>query len=254
MSAIQPDFHSTDHMECINCMDCQKNCPVQAIQFGFASKPAPSHLDISRRRLLGSGLTGILSLGLIKIGFTNSSNKGKIVRPPGAWDEPKFLDKCIRCGECIRICSTSGAGLHFSYLESGFEGLATPMLMTPTGYCEFNCNLCGQVCPTGAIHALQIDEKHQTKMGTAYFNKNRCIPWYYGENCMVCEEHCPVPEKAIKFREEKITTLDGRENQVFLPYVNESLCIGCGICTTVCPLIGDKGIFLTNDGETRWGV
>jgi len=60
-----------------------------------------------------------------------------------------------------------------------------------------------------------------------------------------------LPDKAIKFVEKTITTIDGKENYVKLPYVDESLCIGCGICTTSCPLVGKRGIYLTNENQNR---
>ena len=136
-------------------------------------------------------------------------------------------------------------------MESGFGGLATPRLVTPEGYCKYDCNLCGQVCPTGAIQALPVGQKQTTKMGTAHFDKTRCIPWYSGEPCLVCEAFCPVPGKAIKFVESDVITIDGRESRVPLPYVEEYRCVGCGLCTVVCPVSGDKGIFLTNKGQMR---
>jgi len=252
MNAIHEDPYQTDHTECINCMDCQAICPTKAISFNFKGKPTHEPVDLSRRRFLGAGLAGLVSAGMVNVGFLNPVENGKVLRPPGALDEDRFLDHCIRCGECIRVCSTAGKGLHFTGLESGIGGLGTPRLLTPLGYCEYHCNMCGQVCPTGAIHPLPLEEKHQTKMGTAQFDKTRCIPWYYGETCLVCEEHCPLEEKAIQFNESTVTTIDGCKNKVLLPYVDESLCVGCGICASVCPLSTEKGIFLTNAGEQRW--
>jgi len=252
MNAIGTDYKSTRHLECINCMDCQTICPVNAVRFGFKSKTEKQTVDLNRRRILGAGLTGFLTIGLIKTAPDHPVKKGKVIRPPGALEEAKFLDRCVRCGECVRICSTAGQGLHHAMIECGWEGFATPILLTPMGYCEYNCNLCGQVCPTGAIHKLDLEEKQEFKMGTAHFDKTRCIPWYYGEDCMVCEEHCPVPEKAIKFRETELITIDGQRSNVLLPYVDELTCIGCGICTTVCPLYGEKGIYLTSMDEVRW--
>ena len=38
-----------------------------------------------------------------------------------------------------------------------------------------------------------------------------------------------------------------------IPYVDENLCIGCGICVTKCPLEGKAGIFVTNSRQQRWG-
>jgi polyferredoxin len=251
MGAIHEDFTGTDHTECINCMDCQAVCPAKAVRFGFVKKPAPEKIDFSRRRVLGAGIAGLAAIGLTRTGFIRLAERGRVVRPPGAIEESRFLDRCIRCGECIRICSTSGKGLQHAALESGWEGLGTPLLHPPEGYCEFNCNLCGKVCPTGAIPALSMAGKQGMKMGTAHFDKTRCIPWYYGDNCMVCEEHCPVPEKAIRFRKETVTTIDGRKSEVLLPYVDEPSCVGCGICVKCCPLEAEKGIFLTNAGEIR---
>jgi ferredoxin len=108
------------------------------------------------------------------------------------------------------------------------------------------------VCPTNAIHPLTLEKKQEMKMGTAHFDKSRCIPWYYGENCGVCEEVCPTPDKAIKLREIESVTIDGLTQRVKLPYVVEEVCIGCGKCAYECPVEGDKGIFLTRADELRW--
>jgi polyferredoxin len=251
MGAIPENPFDTVHTECINCMDCQKICPVGAISFDLKGRPRPETVDITRRRIMGAGLAGLVSVGFARIGFIRSADRDKIVRPPGALAENEFLDRCIRCGACIRACSTSGKGLQFTGMESGFGGLATPRLITPEGYCRYGCHLCGQVCPTGAIPALPLERKQATKMGTAHFDKTRCIPWYTGETCLVCEAFCPVPGKAIKLVESDVRTIDGRESRVPLPYVEEFRCVGCGLCTVVCPVSGDKGIFLTNKGQMR---
>jgi len=256
MGAIPDTFKETNHVECISCMDCQNICPVRAVQFKFQWKKErdkTTSLDLSRRHFISAGAVGLLSMGVFNLGHGSSKEKGLLVRPPGALEEGPFLDRCIRCGECVRVCSTSGAGLHLSQLENGWSALWTPVLKPHLGYCEYNCNMCGEVCPTGAIQPLPLEERKEMKMGTAHFDKTRCIPWYYGENCMVCEEHCPIPDKAIHFIEKKTTTIDGRETIVSLPYVKEDVCIGCGICVNRCPVEGQRGIFLTNADEYRWG-
>jgi len=253
MGAIPENFKATDHVECISCMDCEKVCPVNAIHFGFQRKmPAPTKVDLTRRHFISAGAAGLLSMGVLNLGRLAPKEKGVLVRPPGALEEGPFLDRCVRCGECVRVCSTSGAGLQLSNLENGWSGIWTPVLKPYLGYCEYNCNMCGEVCPTGAIQPLPLEERQEMKMGTAHFDKTRCIPWYYGENCMVCEEHCPIPDKAIHFREIKTVTIDGREAVVSLPYVKEEVCIGCGICVNRCPVEGERGIFLTNADEYRW--
>ena len=67
----------------------------------------------------------------------------------------------------------------------------------------------------------------------------------------MCEEHCPLGDKAIKFDIREARTPDGQIRTVKFPYVDEELCIGCGICENKCPLIGKPGIFLTSEKEER---
>ena len=58
----------------------------------------------------------------------------------------------------------------------------------------------------------------------------------------MCEEHCPIPEKAIRSREVQITGLDGVVKTIKEPYLVEEICNGCGICENVCPLETKAGI------------
>ncbi|HSL61233.1 MAG TPA: 4Fe-4S dicluster domain-containing protein, partial [Desulfotignum sp.] len=108
--------------------------------------------------------------------------------------------------------------------------------------CEFNCTLCTQVCPTRALVLLNLEQKHRFVLGTAWFDKNRCIPYADKKPCIVCEEHCPVHDKAIKF--DTVTVRDGPGRTISLkqPYVRQDLCIGCGICEHVCPVPGEAAV------------
>lgn len=252
MDAINDDFRSHSRAECIECMSCVAVCPVDAISYSLKPTFSPQKTDVSRRRFVFSSLTGIAVLGAVKTGFPNIVSAQQVLRPPGALPEEEFIDRCVRCQECVKICSSTGACLQPAWLESGWEGIWSPMVNVRHGYCEYNCNLCGQVCPTGAIHSLELEAKKKMRMGTAYFDKSRCIPWYRGEDCLVCEEHCPVPDKAIKFDVREARKPDGTLRVVKFPYVDETLCIGCGICATKCPVEGPGGIFLTNAMEERW--
>lgn len=252
MDAINDDFRSHSRVECIECMSCLAVCPTQAISYRLSLQWAPENLNINRRRFLYSTAGSVLSLAIIRTGFPNKIQHGAVVRPPGALPETEFLDRCVRCQACSKICSSTGACLQPALLESGWEGIWSPIVNARHGYCEYNCNLCGQVCPTGAIHPLPLETKNKMRMGTAYFDKSRCIPWYRAEDCLVCEEHCPLPDKAIKFDIREARAPNGDRRVVKFPYVDESLCIGCGICVTKCPVAGPGGIFLTNALEQRW--
>ncbi len=118
----------------------------------------------------------------------------------------------------------------------------TPRLIPRLGYCEFSCTLCGQVCPTGAIRKLSIPEKEAFVIGTAIFDKGRCLPFADQSPCIVCEEHCPTHDKAIKFKEVTVTNREGNTVHLMQPYVIPELCIGCGICENKCPLPGHSAI------------
>ncbi len=241
MAAIADDL-STSAAECIECGECLDTCPEKAIHYAFRISP-PQPLDLSRRHVIQAGL-----LGVSGVVFGHALGRGEkqstVIRPPGALQEKEFVDACIRCLQCVKICNSTGGCLQPTFLQAGWEGLWTPRVEPGLGYCEFDCTLCGQVCPSGAIRELQPSEKKKTKIARAVFDKNRCIPWAAHKDCLVCEEHCPVADKAIKFERREISTPDGDLLTVKLPYVVEELCIGCGICEYKCPVSGDRGIVM----------
>lgn len=256
MDAIPGNFRLTDDQECILCWDCVKDCPAAVTSIDFKSRAftriSSPALDLSRRGFITSIGMGLLSVGILKTAFQDKDLQGKLIRPPGARPEAEFLDRCIRCHECVRACSTSGRFLQPAFLEGGLEALWTPIGVARYGYCEYNCIMCTQVCPTEAIHKLDEETKKKTIIGIAFIDRDKCIPWYKNENCIVCEEQCPVPDKAIELKEEKVIHWDGTERVVKRPYVIENLCIGCGICETKCPVEGKSAIFITPQNEQRW--
>jgi ferredoxin len=142
----------------------------------------------------------------------------------------------------MKVCPTSG--LQPVLFEAGLEGVWTPRLVPRLGHCEYGCNACGQICPSGAIPPLDLARKRESVIGLAAIDRNRCLPWAHGTPCIVCEEMCPVPEKAIRL--EKVTVPDdrGEPATVQRPYVLDDLCIGCGICEYQCPVEGEAAILV----------
>jgi len=151
----------------------------------------------------------------------------------------ELLSRCIGCGECVNVCPTDA--IQPSHSATELEALWTPRLVPRLGYCDYSCNTCGQVCPTGAIPQLALDEKRRTAIGTARIDRERCIAWAEGRNCIVCEEMCPVPSKAIRVDVEAQDP-NGAKPSVLRPIVMEGLCIGCGICEYHCPVDGEGAI------------
>ena len=236
--------------QCSLCLECFEQCPRQIIAFA-ATAPVSrgASVSLSRRRFLAALTAGLIIPPLLGVRRLNAEPDPRLIRPPGARGEEEFLQRCVRCAECIQVCI--GNALQPTGLQAGLEGVFTPRLVARTGYCEFNCTLCGQVCPTGAIRTLSLAEKHTAKIGHAWFDRNICLPYAKGLPCMVCEEHCPTPDKAIKFRSATIIDDRGIAVAVKQPYVVDELCIGCGICETKCPLPGRSAVFITSAGEDR---
>ncbi len=255
MNAIpQDDVGYTNKVECIECFNCGATCPPKynAITYRWRWTPYRTSVDYSRRRFLGTSVASITALGLLGVGIKNKEAINQQVRPPGSLTEEDFKDKCIRCMECVRICASNGACLQPSGIQSSIADLWLPIAEMRTGYCEYNCNQCGQVCPTEAILPLTLAQKKKTPMGLAYFDKNLCIPFARNEDCIVCEEHCPTSEKAIKFDIRDFTDpKTGQTRKVKYPYVIKELCIGCGICVYKCPLEGKPAIFVTIENQKR---
>ena len=224
--------------ECTLCMECEQGCPHGRISFRPTLKPGGGPLLPERRVLLG-GMAGGLLLAL-PARFRPPENGLRLLRPPGVRSEDEFLKRCVRCGECMKVCLKNA--LYPAAYQAGIEGFYTPLVIPRLGYCEYNCTLCGQVCPTGAIPSLPVEEKRREVVGKAVFDKNHCLPFARKIDCIVCEEHCPIPDKAIRSREVEVTGLDGRITRVKEPYLVEEICNGCGICEYVCPLETKAGI------------
>lgn len=236
--------------ECLACFACDDVCPVNAVRFGFSKKFAPS-LDLGRRQIILSMLSGFIAVPLIRstpFAGTHYSHPA-LLRPPGALEEKAFLRKCVKCGECMKVCITNG--LQPTLLEAGFEGIWSPRLIPRMGYCEYRCTLCGQVCPSGAIRRLSLEEKVNVKIGLAMIDFGRCLPHAHGIPCIVCEEVCPTPKKAIWFKAKAVQKRDGTTVVVKQPHVDLELCIGCGICEAKCPVGTKPAIYVTSIGESR---
>ena len=235
--------------ECIACMKCADLCPTGAVRFGFSAGKG-SGIDLGRRRVIASLAAGAAAVPLLRVTPLAAAGAADptLIRPPGALPEPDFLRRCVKCGECMKVCLTGG--LQPALLEAGLEGLWTPLLVPRIGCCEYRCTLCGQVCPTGAIEKLDPEQKANVKIGLAMIDPGRCLPYAHGIPCSVCEEVCPTPQKAIRL-EETVGTRDGKEVALRRPRVDLERCIGCGICEMKCPVLGRPAIAVTSLGETR---
>jgi ferredoxin len=231
--------------ECTVCLDCMANCKPGDIRFGFSLKPAPrQEFDLSRRQAIGALATGAAGVLLLGTDLHLRQDNPWRIRPPGVTDEDTFLSTCIRCSQCMKICPTTA--LQPALTEAGLAGLWTPLVVPRVGYCDYGCTACGQVCPSGAIPKLLLEEKRLAVIGKASIDHNRCLPWASGIPCIVCEEMCPTPQKSIRLEEAQVVDSSGQTSSVQRPSVLRDLCIGCGICEHNCPLEGVAAIRVYN--------
>jgi MauM/NapG family ferredoxin protein len=237
--------------ECTVCLNCLADCPFAAIdpKFSFPPLVKDAGVAVGRRKILAALGSGLALATMPQISLSKKMKVHPFIRPPGALREKDFLKKCVRCGQCLQVCPTNV--IQPAVLQTGLEGLWTPLIVPLNGYCEYECHKCTQVCPTQAIARLTLEEKKQFKIGTAVINRSTCYTYADGYNCAVCEEHCPVPDKAIKFRDVEVNNFKGKLKRVKQIYVLPDLCIGCGICENVCPRIDAPAIFVSAEDEQR---
>ena len=227
--------------ECTVCLDCLASCPQSGYSFQWHGRPAKAEpFDPSRRQVLVSAGAAAIGVLLLRTGPHLKAPHPTLIRPPGVDAETDFISRCIRCSQCMKVCPTSV--LQPALTQAGLEGLWTPVVAPRLGYCDYGCKACGDICPTGAIPKLTLDEKRQQVLGLARIDRNRCLPWAYDTPCIVCEEMCPTPEKAIWLEEVTVTGTDGQPTALQRPHVLREPCIGCGICEFKCPMEGEAAI------------
>jgi polyferredoxin len=260
MGAIPTDPEKFRVQECIYCFDCVSICPTGAVSFKFEK---PLHLSslketaesfisgksipdsekstgsgFSRRHFLGGAAAGVAIASISKTTSGKMSYSDRIIRPPGALPEEDFNIECIRCGECMKVCTT--ASLQPVFLEMGLPGLMTPHFSLKGGFCSPKCSMCQRVCPVGAIQPFTSKEKPYVKIGEAEIIREKCISWATEKNCRACEKLCPY---GAVYRAE--------EGGKLKPFVDQNICTGCRLCETKCPAPGDSAILISNKGERR---
>jgi len=250
MAAIPENPRLTRSAECIECFDCVPICPKKAESFRLRPRPAfapETRLDLSRRRILqGAGL-GLAFAALAKVDpgrkYAAQAKNVKLssqalIRPPGALPEDDFINRCVRCGGCMKACPTGG--LQPALHEAGIEGFWTPILVPRIGCCAQECTACGHVCPTGAIRQVTKEEKSGIFLGTAVINHSNCIAWNADKQCLVCDEYCSY--HAVHWK-----VVNGTRK----PFVDDTKCVGCGACENACPIQPTAAIRVYSIGDKR---
>lgn len=153
------------------------------------------------------------------------------ITPPGSQGVEHFKHHCTACHLCVTHCPQQI--LKPAAAEFGFGYLFKPHLsFYEMGYCNYNCTVCSEICPNGAIHRLTKEEKRTVQIGIAEFDRTRCVVYTESTSCGACSEHCPT--QAVRM----VDYVDG----LTVPEVTAEICIGCGACESICPVRPVKAI------------
>lgn len=258
-AAIHDDF-STRSLNCTSCRACSGVCPAGAIEFTWRWNPRTNPQDAGKPDLSRRGvLVGLGSAAVVGAGVPLAVGRGLTpgetpIRPPGSVPEEQFVQLCVRCGQCIKVCPNNV--LQPAGLEHGFNGLWTPRVVADWSGCEPSCSNCGQVCPTGAVRALSWDEKRAARIGLAEVDRAICLPHAGRGACQLCVDECRMAGyDAIEFVrvggevDEKGEPIEGSGH--LAPVVREDRCVGCGLCQMRCRGINVKSKNLLDHSAIR---
>ncbi|HSD63370.1 MAG TPA: 4Fe-4S dicluster domain-containing protein [Ignavibacteriaceae bacterium] len=229
---------------CVNCFNCINVCPSKSVSYKNVLWNNPDGLqeiDNSKRDFISKTLLYLIGLTGFSYAQTQiipkKENTKPVIRkfvssPPGSSGIKQYNQTCTACHLCISACPTKV--LQPSFLEYGFIGILQPFMDYKVNFCNYECTICGDVCPSGAIRSLTVEQKKITQVGKTTFIKENCIVETEGTSCGACSEHCPT--KAV-------TMVDYKE-KLKIPEVRNQYCIGCGACEFVCPTKPYKAIYV----------
>ncbi|MCL4549082.1 MAG: 4Fe-4S binding protein [Bacteroidetes bacterium] len=242
---IDSDNKTVDMSRCVMCFDCLSLCPTDGITFSYSYKKRSNEnipVEQSKRDFFTKTLLYFISVTAIgaqvqkKIIVTKPSTKAifkqSAVSPPGSISVERFNSKCTACNLCVVSCPTQV--LQPSFLEYGFLGIMQPWMDNAVGFCNFECTICADVCPTGAILPIPLEKKKLTQIGKAKFVKDNCVVNTQKTDCGACSEHCPT----------KAVHMIPFEGKLLIPETRDDYCIGCGACEFACPTFPYKSIYV----------
>ena len=237
-ACIDYKTHTVDYSRCVVCGNCIDSCKFGALKYQ-AGKPVGAKedktVDTSKRSfLVASALVTTAAIaqkkeklmdgGLAEIEDKVAPERQTSLTPPGSLSFEHFAQRCTGCQLCVSECPNQ-----VLRPSNDLMHLMLPTMSYEHGYCRPGCTRCSNVCPAGAIKAIDKEEKSSVQIGHAVWIKKNCVPITDGVECGNCARHCP--SGAI----EMVMLDENNEESPMVPAINESACIGCGACEYVCP-------------------
>ena len=167
-----------------------------------------------------------------KIEKQKEYNTLQSLAPPGAKSVENLNKYCTSCHLCVSKCPQNV--LKPAFKEYGLEGIMQPVMKFDKGFCNFDCTLCSEVCPTSALSKLSKEQKHLTQVGKVIFLLENCVVHTNGTSCGACSEHCPTQAISMKPYKDGLT----------IPEINQDICVGCGGCEFICPVRPYRAVYI----------
>ena len=244
-SCINSKDKQIDYSRCVTCFNCIEACNRSAMKYApykwkktVTNVPENKTVDESKRRFLSATVvTAVAATSLMGQKVASFTGKRALKRnlpivPPGGLNVENLQEKCISCHLCVSKCPSHV--IKPAFTEYGLGGMMQPRLYFDHGFCNYDCTVCSDVCPSKALRPLTVEQKHQTQVGQVHFIRHNCIVFTDETNCGACSEHCPtqavhmVPYKGV----------------LTIPETDVSICVGCGGCEYVCPAKPYKAIYV----------
>jgi ferredoxin len=236
--------YDVDVSRCVDCFNCIHACQDKALSYGVVRFKKKEHkTDESRRKVVAGSLLLLLGLSGKSYGqdkhaptpkkdSTVRENKTWPVSPPGSVSLEHFNKNCTACSLCITACPNRV--LQPAIREYGLAGMMQPVMNYHKSFCTYNCTICNEVCPTGALTPLLLEAKKLIQIGKVTFIKDNCIVKTEKTACGACSESCPT----------KAVYMIPYEGNLLIPELNVDICVGCGHCEFACPTVPYKAIFV----------
>jgi polyferredoxin len=237
-ACIDYKTHTVDYSRCVVCGNCIDSCKFGALKYsgplGKQGKTSDT-VDASKRSfLLASAMVTTAALaqkkeklmdgGLAELEDKVAPERQTPLTPPGSLSFQNFAQHCTGCQLCVSECPNDVLRPSADLMH-----LMLPTMSYERGFCRPECTRCSEVCPAGAIHLIDKEEKSSVQIGHAVFIKKNCVAITDEVECGNCARHCPAG--AI----EMVPLDEDNEESPMVPAVNDAACIGCGACEYVCP-------------------